>query len=95
MYYMDFSTVVERARQLHEEGRSPRDHGERVLDEAVYGRVCSSQGRPTRLSSTPGRKTAFVFGPDAISNIILRRESYQAIRSLGFTKDYITHEVAV
>lgn len=95
---MDFSAVVERARLLHEGGLTPTEShtaDDAVID-SVYGRICSSESRdcpPTELTSTPGRKTAFVFGPDAISSVILSLESYQTIRNLGFTKEYIKHEV--
>ena len=94
---MDFPTVVERARRLHVEGYTVQQSVEEaVVKDCVYGRICSSESRdcpPTRLTSTAGRKTAFLFGPDAISSVILRLESYLAIRSLGFTKEYIRHEV--
>lgn len=94
---MDFSAVVERAKLLHEDGLTPADGDapNNVID-AIYGRVCSSESRncpPTELTSTPGRKTAFVFGPDAITSVILSLGSYEAIRSLGFTREYIKHEV--
>ena len=96
---MDFSAVVQRAGELHRDGLSPtqgHSTNDTVVD-SVYGRICSSESRdspPTQLTSTPGRKTAFVFGPDAINSVILRLESYHSIRSLGFTKDYIKHEVS-
>ena len=96
---MDFSTVVELARQLHVHGRPHSDVSciksyDEVV-ETVYGRICSSGSHPERLTDTPGRKTAFVFGPDAISSVILRSDSYSAIFRLGFTKDYIKHEVSL
>lgn len=96
---MDFSTIVELARQLHVHGRPRSDVSciksyDEVV-ETVYGRICSSGSHPERLTDTPGRKTAFVFGPDAISSVILRSDSYSAIFRLGFTKDYIKHEVSL
>ena len=94
---MDFSTIVELARQLHVHGR-PRNDVSCInsceVAETVYGRICSSGSHPEILTDTPGRKTAFVFGPDAISSVILRSDSYSAIFRLGFTKDYIKHEVS-
>ena len=95
---MDFPAVVKRARELHTDGLTPTQK-QRAYDMAVgtvYGRICSSESRdspPTQLTSTPGRKTAFLFGADAITSVILKLESYQAIKSLGFTKEYIKHEV--
>ena len=94
---MDFSTVVELARELHVNAKpvSELSCASEVV-EPVYGRICSSKSRgcpPERLTNTRGRKTAFVFGPDAITSVILRLESYRAVSSLGFTKDYIKHEV--
>ena len=96
---MDFNTVVELSRELHEKCTpvSELSCGElEDVSDAVYGRICSSSSRecpPTRLTNDPDRKTVFVFGPDAIKSVILRMESYRAITSLGFTKDYIKHEV--
>lgn len=94
---MDFSTIVELARQLHVHGRARSDVScinSCEVAETVYGRICSSGSHPEKLTDTPGRKTAFVFGPDAISSVILRSDSYSAIFRLGFTKDYIKHEVS-
>ena len=68
---MDFPAVVKRARELHTDGLTPTQK-QRAYDMAVgtvYGRICSSESRdspPTQLTSTPGRKTAFLFGADAI-----------------------------
>ena len=98
---MDFTTAVRLARELHVEARplSEIPHPDPYeMTEAVYGRVCSSESAdhpPEKLTSTPGRKTAFVFGPDAVASIILGMESYSAVSSLGFTRDYIRHEVTV
>ena len=95
---MDFPAVVKRARELHTDVLSPTQRlcAHDMVVDTVYGRICSSESRdspPTQLTSTPGRKTAFLFGPDAITYVILKLESYQAIRSLGFTKEYIKLEV--
>ena len=97
---MDFSSVVELARRLHVDGCTADGVPtcEEVAVDSVYGRICSSESRdrpPTQLTATLGRKTAFVFGPDAISSVVLRSDSYQAVRSLGFTKEYIKHEVCI
>ena len=97
---MDFPSVVKRARELHTDGLSPtqKQCAHDMVVGTVYGRICSSESRdspPTQLTSSPGRKTAFLFGPDAITSVILKLESYQAIRSLGFTKEYVKHEVGL
>lgn len=103
---MDFSAVVERARQLHTEGkdcksidlvdgaqviRAPRQD----LTQEVYGRICNTDDPvpPKVLSSTPGRQTVFLFGPDSVSSIILQHNAYDCLCSLGFDKEYICHEV--
>ena len=94
---MDFPTIVELARQLHVDARPVSEVScSGGVAGAVYGRICSSSSRdcpPEKLTDAQDRKTAFVFGSDAITSVILRSESYSAISSLGFTKDYIKHEV--
>ena len=94
---MDFQTVVELARALHVEGRPVPEGKEQtqLLEEAVYGRICSSadSNPPDSLASSPSRKTVFVFGPDSVVSIILRQNGYQALRSLGFDHDYIYNDV--
>lgn len=99
---MDFTAVVQRARALHteEELLLPRLEGKQegdVLAEEVYGRICTSvdTSPPERLATTPGRRTVFLFGPDAVENIILRSNTYEALLRLGFDRPYIHYEVAI
>ena len=97
---MDFTAVIRLARQLHDEGRpldgiGYADRDEVQLTEEVYGRICTSESAqpPEMLATRRGRKVVFVFGPDALVSVILRRCSYDAVTSLGFTSEYIHHEV--
>lgn len=61
----------------------------------VYGRICSSRGRrpPATLASAPSRKAVFVFGPDAVRSVILRRSAYESLCMLGFDQPYLHHKV--
>ena len=65
------------------------------LEEDVYGRICTSHdsGPPQKLTSTVCRKTAFVFGPDAVLSVILKMNAYDALLELGFTRQYLHYEV--
>ena len=65
------------------------------LEEDVYGRICTSRdgGPPEKLTSTLCRKTAFVFGPDAVTSVILKMNAYDALLQLGFTRQYLHYEV--
>ena len=98
---MDFAAVVQRATELHTEGRFPPCLGGRqeddVLVEEVYGRICTSvdTSPPDRLATTPGRRTVFLFGPDAMQNIVLRSNTYDTLLRLGFDRPYIHYEVAI
>lgn len=91
---MNFAALVKRARDLHVREKVSGSCEEMV--EEVYGRICTSETDhpPEKLTKTPGRKTAFVFGPDAISSIILKMNTYDAVLELGFTRAYIYHEVS-
>lgn len=91
---MNFAALVKRARDLHVREKVSGCCEEMV--EEVYGRICTSETDhpPEKLTKTPGRKTAFVFGPDAISSIILKMNTYDAVLELGFTRAYIYHEVS-
>ena len=104
---MDFLEVVRRARAVHLEGAepdlvaSPRPLHDReaglAASEEVYGRICSSRGRqpPATLASTPSRKAVFVFGPDAVQSVILRRSAYDSLCMLGFDQPYLQHKVGI
>ena len=90
---MDFGEVVQRARELHVEGKPSRENADDIrLTEEVYGRICTSpdSGPPKNLATSAGRKTVFLFGPDAVSSIILKQNAYDACLSLGFDRAYIS-----
>ena len=93
---MDFPAVVQTVKELHLEAKPPRD-GIINLEGGVYGRIFSSQGPapPKILAFTPGRKTVFVFGPDAVSSVLLKQATYEALLSLGFDRPYIYNEVSL
>ena len=93
---LDFTSVVESARLLHVEGKQTVTYEAR-LSEPVYGRICSSKNAlpPARLTSNPTRKTAFLFGADAISSIVLRNNAYDTLLRLGMTRDYLYYEVHI
>ena len=96
---MDFTAVVERARQLHTEGQNFGKSTDLVDGNqdltSIFGRICNTDDPfpPKVLSSTPGRQTVFLFGPDSISSIILQQNAYDCLCSLGFDREYIYHEV--
>ena len=91
---MNFATLVRRARDLHVRGKVA-GCTEELVDE-VYGRLCTSETDrpPEKLTTTRGRRTVFIFGPDAITSIILKMDAYDAILELGFTRAYVYHEVS-
>lgn len=98
---MDFLEVVRRARAVHLEGAEPdvveeHEAAQDAPEAQVYGRICSSRGRqpPATLASTPARKAVFVFGPDAVRSVILRRSAYDSLCMLGFDRPYLYHKVA-
>lgn len=99
---MDFPAVVERARRLHSEGVHDARWSADVCDgsgssgvDGIFGRICNTAdpSPPRLLSSSPGRRTVFVFGPDSINSIILQQNAYNCLCSLGFDHEYIYHEV--
>ena len=97
--------MVQKARELHCEGKVPLKRAESDKEEAglpivceeVYGRVCNSinSSPPLKLATSQDRKTVFIFGPDSINSIILRHNTYDTLLRLGFDKQYIYHEVCV
>lgn len=93
---MDFHAVVQRAREFHAEGKVPSgEESAFELAEEVYGRICNtvSAGPPEKLAA--GRKVVFVFGPDAISSIVLRKNTYDALLRLGNDRAHIYHEASL
>ncbi|XP_077862835.1 uncharacterized protein LOC144344962 [Saccoglossus kowalevskii] len=65
------------------------------LAEPIYGRICTTMdlGEPDKLSFIPGRKTAFVFGPETITNALLSRKPYDMLQHLGYLPEYIYRKV--
>ncbi|RDD43094.1 hypothetical protein TrispH2_005384 [Trichoplax sp. H2] len=60
----------------------------------VFGRICSTptrQERPKNLSYVPGRKTAFVFGPETVQTLLLQKKPYEILLELGMLPEGI-HE---
>lgn len=92
----DFKSVVESARQLYLEGKQTFYEANVHLSEPVYGRICSSRKGepPAKLTANPNRKTAFIFGSDAIASIVLRNNAYDTLLRLGFTRDYLYYDVS-
>ena len=103
---MNFSAVVEKARQLVTRGGL--DKGQDTFREApdssggsegpgdvIYGRVCTTVGgeSPLMLSSDPNRKSVFLFGPDAVEAIVVKQAAYNILCSIGRDKDYLYHMV--
>ena len=93
----DFKSVVESARQLYLEGKQTFYEANVHLSEPVYGRICSSRKGepPAKLTANPNRKTAFIFGSDAIASIVLRNNAYDTLLRLGFTRDYLYYDIIV
>ncbi|XP_038067571.1 uncharacterized protein LOC119737352 [Patiria miniata] len=65
-----------------------------LLKSPIYGRICLTEGAnrqtiPAKLSSAPGRKTAFVFGPDTVCGALLEKKPYELLLHLGFLPEYI------
>lgn len=91
----DFSWVVRSARQLYLEGNQTCNGAKIQLSEPVYGRICSSRKAepPIKLTTNLSRKTAFIFGSDAIASIVLQNNAYDTLRRLGFTPDYLHYDV--
>lgn len=93
----DFSWVVRSARQLYLEGNQTCNGAKIQLSEPVYGRICSSRKAepPIKLTTNLSRKTAFIFGSDAIASIVLQNNAYDTLRRLGFTPDYLHYDHVV
>ena len=91
---MDFTSVVESARLLYLKGKQTCAN---TLSEPVYGRICTSRSGlpPAKLTADPTRKTAFIFGSDAITSIVLRNNPYDTLLRLGFTRDYLYYDVRI
>ncbi|XP_022082332.1 uncharacterized protein LOC110974774 [Acanthaster planci] len=71
-----------------------REHWKQLLKSPIYGRICLTEGSnrqdiPVKLSSAPGRKTAFVFGPDTVCGALLTKKPYELLLHLGFLPEYI------
>lgn len=101
---MDFDAIIKKATKIHcnndERGLIPShsctniDIRDGCATEEVFGRICSTEGPPPNtLSTSPGRRTVFVFGPDSVNLIILKQNAYECLQSLGFDQEYIYHEV--
>ncbi len=64
-----------------------------ILDKPVYGRICTNT--TTKLAAAPGRKTAFVFGPETlVSEVFLTKSPYEILLHLGFLPEYIHLKVS-
>lgn len=101
---MDFSAVVQKARQILAQGVSSSsdkksqdqeqtDDAPGAMRDLVYGRVCTTVGKdpPEMLSSDKQRRTVFIFGPDAVESIIISQSSYDILCSIGRDKQYLFH----
>ncbi|XP_071479260.1 uncharacterized protein [Diadema antillarum] len=60
----------------------------------IYGRICTTKNPetpPVNLSDVPGRKTAFLFGPDTVFGALIRHihDPYAMLLKLGFLPEYI------
>ena len=70
----------------------PGDIWQDVLQTPVYGRVCTNT--TSKLAAAPGRKTAFVFGPETfLSEAFFNKTPYELLLHLGFLPEYIHMKV--
>ena len=96
---MAFSNLIRRVESLHQSNVCPSTLPtlkESDIPPNVYGRICNTESPrtpPRMLSDSPGRKIAFLFGPDALSSVILKLNAYEALARLGFTKEYVKYKV--
>ncbi len=93
---MNFAAVVRKARQqlaLVESEQLPNPDPIPVGGDLIYGRVCTTLGTdpPLNLSSDSERKSVFVFGPDAVEELILKKSTYDILCSIGRDQDYLYH----
>ncbi|XP_072014417.1 uncharacterized protein [Amphiura filiformis] len=59
-----------------------------ILEKPIYGRICTNT--TSKLAAAPGRKTAFVFGPETlVSEIFMTKSPYEILLHLGFLPEYI------
>ena len=59
-----------------------------ILEKPIYGRVCTNT--TAKLAAAPGRKTAFVFGPETlVSKAFVTKSPYELLLHLGFLPEYI------
>ena len=99
VFRMDFSDLLKRIRSLHQSNfhcSSLPELTENDIPDVVYGRISNTESlsaSPRMLSDTPGRRTTFLFGADALSSVILKRNAYEALTQLGFTKEYVKYKV--
>ncbi len=95
-----FNCLVRKAEHLHS-GTTLSNYtcanDTAVSTDEVFGRICNTEGSlpPLSLSDTPARKIVFVFGSDSIDSIILRHNTYECLRHLGFDYEYICYEVSL
>ncbi|XP_071784647.1 uncharacterized protein [Asterias amurensis] len=69
-----------------------------LLKRPVYGRICTtdSDGETVKiLSSAPGRKTAFIFGPETACGALLAKKPYELLLHLGLLPEYIHLKVCI
>ena len=98
---MAFSDLLKLVRSLHQSNVCPStlpDLKESDIPANVYGRICNTESpsaRPRMLSDSPGRRTAFLFGSDALSSLVLKLSAYEALTQLGFTKEYLKYKVVI
>lgn len=80
--------------QLESAGKSPNDRLQ------VYGRLCTTKDAgtaPVNMSDTPGRKTAFIFGPETVYGALIENihDPYTMLLRLGFLPEYIHLKVSL
>ncbi|XP_077983501.1 uncharacterized protein LOC144438313 [Glandiceps talaboti] len=88
---MSFDSLVQIFTKSLQSGTAGLDNNIPTLADEVYGRICTTMDTemPNKLSFIPGRKTAFVFGPETITNSLLSREPYHMLTQLGYLPEYI------
>ena len=67
-----------------------------ALAGGMYGRICTTANKdtpPTWLAADRNRRAVFVFGPDSIELLAAHETTYDALLTLGLTKEYLKFEV--